>query len=356
MTLQLARELRARGHRVDLVLAQATGPLASEVPAGVEVVNLAAPRVLRAIPGLARYLRSARPRVLMSRMFHANFAAIVAARLARTSTPTIVVEASHLSAQIDRGKLSFFHRHLLARAYRQADAVVGVSRGVSQDLIDVLRLPPPHVHTIYNPVVEPSLAARAAQSPSHIWFADRSTPVFVAVGRLSAEKDYATLLRAFARLRKGRAARLVILGEGPERARLEHLARELELQSCVALPGFCRNPHAAMKRAAGFVLSSRYEGLPNALVEALACGCPAAATDCPSGPNEILANGRWGELVPVGDDAALAAAMARLLDSPPDRERLRLRGAEFSASDAVDAYVALIEHCEYRRSLTRKAA
>jgi glycosyltransferase involved in cell wall biosynthesis len=166
--------------------------------------------------------------------------------------------------------------------------------------------------------------------------------VIVAVGRLAAQKDFATLLRAFARVRERRPARLLILGEGRLRPALEALVAELGLGAAAAMPGYAENPFSALARADLYVMSSRYEGLPGALIQALACGCRVVSTDCPSGPAEILDHGRFGQLVPVGDAAALAEAMLAELDAPPDPERQRARAAQFSVPRAVDAYLDLL--------------
>jgi glycosyltransferase involved in cell wall biosynthesis len=161
----------------------------------------------------------------------------------------------------------------------------------------------------------------------------------LAVGRLGRVKDYPTLIRAFAKLRENREVRLVILGEGNERSRLESLVRELKLQDCVKMPGYVSNPFAYMARASLFALTSLREGLSNVLVEALYCGCPAVATDCPVGPREVLRGGEYGRLVPVGDDNALAQAMLESLDSKPPSDVCSLR---YEMQSVVDQYAAAL--------------
>lgn len=195
---------------------------------------------------------------------------------------------------------------------------------------------------IHNGAYRPRDDALARQEPNHPWLRVGRPGVVLAAGRLAPEKDFATLLRAFARVRAKRPLRLVILGEGRERPRLTPLAEALGVNADVAMPGTVANPFAFMRRASAFVLSSRHEGLGNVLIEALACGCPVASTDCAAGPAEILDHGRFGPLVPVGDDAALAAAIEGLLDRPPDRSRLRDRGRAFAVDAAADAYRDLL--------------
>ncbi len=205
-------------------------------------------------------------------------------------------------------------------------------------------VPRERITTIYNPVVMPDLHVKALEQPHHPWFLDRDAPLLLAVGRLEErQKDWPTLIKAFTRLATQRPCRLIILGEGPLRKQIEGLVEESKLTDRVSLPGWVENPFAFMARASLFVLSSRWEGLPTVLVEALACGCPCVSTDCPSGPAEILLNGDLGPLVPVGDDAALAEAMKRVLDRPPDKRVLRQRAMDFSAERALDDYEQLIE-------------
>jgi glycosyltransferase involved in cell wall biosynthesis len=235
----------------------------------------------------------------------------------------------------------------MRRTYAQAEAIVAVSNGVADDLARLTGLPRERVRTVYNPVVGPELARLAAEPVDHPWFRPgQSSPVVLGAGRLSGQKDFPTLVRAFARLRATMPARLVILGSAstPEltakrAGELRALAAEKGLVEEVDLPGFVPNPYAYMARSALFVLSSAFEGFGNVLVEAMATGCPVVSTDCPSGPAEILDGGRHGPLVPVGDDAALAAAMARTLAAPPDPAALRRRAAEFTPERATDAYL-----------------
>jgi glycosyltransferase involved in cell wall biosynthesis len=226
--------------------------------------------------------------------------------------------------------------------YPRVDHVVCVSQGVLEDTRALTGLPDERLSVIRNPVVTPRLAELAAQPADHPWAADPTVPLILGAGRLTEQKDFPTLVRAFARLRKDRPARLVILGDGRQRGVLETLARERGVAADLALPGFAPNPYAWMARAKLFVLSSAWEGSPNVLTEALALGLPSVATDCPSGPREILAGGRWGPLVPVGDDAALAAAMAATLDDPQPPEALRAAVAEYTRDAAAGAYLRVL--------------
>jgi len=223
--------------------------------------------------------------------------------------------------------------------YPRADAVVCPSEGLGLELHEMAGVPRERLHVIPNPIVTSRLFDLAEQPLEDPWFSGDGPPVLLAAGSLEPRKDFATLLRAFARLRRERPARLVILGEGRERGRLEALATELGVSDDVRLPGFEPNPYRWMSRADAFALTSLREGSGAVLVEALACGTPAASTDCPVGPAEILQEGRVGPLAPVGDDAAVAANLAELLDRPPSPEVMAAAVEPFRAESSAAAYL-----------------
>ncbi len=230
----------------------------------------------------------------------------------------------------------------MSRAFLGTDAIIGVSDEAGDDLSRVARIPRQRITTIYNPIVTPELPTLAKAPLDHPWFRPGALPVILGAGRLVDQKDFPMLIRAFVRVRQQRLARLVILGEGEQRGELEAVAVALAVAEDVALPGFAANPFAWMSRADVFVLSSTWEGLGNVVAEALACGCPVVSTDCPAGPSEILQEGTFGSLVPVGDDAALAMAIIATLDSPLPRERLVERGMWFSVERAAEQYARFI--------------
>jgi len=373
--LHLAEAFLSAGHPVDLVLCRAEGPYLSEVPPGVRIVTLrrqsglsARLQIARLDPGgiaaqarpallawnpapvqpyladLARYLNEEQPAALLAAKTPTNLLALWASRLSGASTRIVLSERTQLSRSIalSRKWRWRYIAPMVARLYPRAAAIVAVSNGVADDLAMTAKLARERIETVYNPVVTPSLTSHAREPAPHPWLEDGGSPVIVAAGRLSPQKNFPMLLQAFAELRKQRPARLLLLGEGPERARLESLASRLGIAEDVALPGFVGNPYAAFARAALFVMSSDYEGLGNVLIEALACGCPVVSTDCPSGPSEILENGRFGELVPVNDSASLSAAMLRTLEAPLPKETLRQRGAEFSLERSARHYLQLL--------------
>ena len=272
-------------------------------------------------------------------------AAVIARALARTEVKVVIVEHndnSVLERTRPRTLRSKLLQRLKAAIYRRADVIVGVSDGVSRYVEGAFGLPPGSVRTIYNPVVSETLVTRSHEPLTHPWFQPGEPPVLLAVGRLREQKDFVTLLRAFSRVVCQRPCRLLILGEGRGHLSLEAEVQRLGLGDKVALPGFVDNPYPYMRAAAAFVLSSRWEGLSLALIEAVACGCPVVATDCPSGPSEVLEAGKWGPLVAVGDADALAEAILKTLAEPTPAAELEARAARFSYERAVAGYSELL--------------
>lgn len=343
--LNLAQGFAERGIKVDLVLARAQGPYLSQVPPCVRVVDLGRSRMLTSLPGLVRYLRRERPAALLSAMNHVNLIAIVARRLAGQKLRLVVSEHNTLSVSVANARTlrARLIPAMIKVLYPWADAIVTVSQGVADDLARVTELARDSFTIIYNPVITPELFAKAEEPVDHPWFASGQPPVVLGVGRLTPQKDFPTLIRAFALLRQERSARLMILGEGEERLKLETLMRQMGLEQDVSFPGFVENPFKFMKKAKVFVLSSRWEGLPTVLIEALALGTPVVSTDCPSGPREILEDGRWGALVSVGNEEAMARAMRQVIDGD-----LALTGNEkpnidkYSLAGVVDSYLSIL--------------
>ena len=313
--LKLAAGLGGQDVAVDFLVANAKGAYLSQIPGNVNFIDLKAGQPRSSLRDLVRYLQREQPVALVSALHNANIVALWAKKLARVPTRNILSIQNNFSAE-KQGRQTLRKRFIeftVARFYAWADEIVAVSAGVADDLSRTLGLPRERIQVIYNPVVSEALLEKSRQPLAHPWFVPGAPPVVLSVGRLNAQKDFPTLLRAFAKLRQKNNARLLILGEGEERGPLESLVSELGLGDCVSLPGFADNPFAYMRRASLYVLSSRFEGLPTVLVEALACGCPVVSTDCPSGPSEILDGGRYGPLVPVGDAPALAEAISSAL-------------------------------------------
>lgn len=341
--VELANAFATEGHAVDLVLAKAEGPYLGEVSRAVRIVDLGAPRMMRALPALVRYLRSARPAAFLSGLDHANVAAILACGLAGRSTRCVISVRSVPSA-VYRDARSFASRALfglMKRIYRYADAIVANSEAVAKDVRGLIPLGTGQVHVVYNPLNLARIAGASLEPVAHDWLAAGAPPVVIAVGSLTPLKDFASLIAAFGIVRARRPCRLVILGEGPERASLEAAARERGVARDLLMPGFTPNPFAWMRRASVFVSSSLTEGCPNSLMQALAVGTPVVSTDGVGGSTEILGHGRWGRLVPVGRPDAMAVAIESCLDARPGADT-SVRAAEFSHERVARRYLEIL--------------
>jgi len=353
--LRLANGFARRGCQVELVLVRAHGALLGSVAPEVRVVALpgmalrgaaalglgSAWRMAAALPSLVAYLRRARPDVLLAGNTPAALLAAPAHRLARVERVRLAAcVTNHLSGARRPGAAA--ERWLARRVLPFADAVVAVGEAVARDVRAEVPAVASRLVTLHNPVIGDDLARRRAAPAPHPWLADGGPPVVLGCGRLEPQKDFATLLRAFALLRRERAARLVVFGEGPDRRALGELAASLGVAHDVALPGWIDDPFPAMARASLLVLSSRWEGMPNVLIEALACGCPVASTDAPGGSRDALAGGALGPLVPPGDPRALADAMATVLRSPLPRATLEAGAASFAEASSVEGWLSLL--------------
>ncbi len=339
--LSLAEGFHRRGHIVDLVVMQTGRELDHLVPQGVRLIDLGATRVRNLMPPLVRYLRAERPAGVVAAMWPLTSMTVLARIMARIPSRVVVSDHNMLSRQYaDRGR----HHHMALRAsmsatYRLADARVVVSAGLAPEIARLASLAPGDFHVIPNPVPLPEqLASPTMMCPD--W--PRRGPKILSVGHLKRQKNHLLLLEAFALLDPALDASLVILGEGEMRPKLLAAAERLGLQDRVSLPGFKPDPWPWFRAADLFVLSSDYEGMGNVLVEALGAGLRIVSTDCPSGPAEILAGGRFGRLVDVGDAQALAAAMTDALASEPCREGLMKRAQDFSPDRAVVRYEKLL--------------
>jgi glycosyltransferase involved in cell wall biosynthesis len=341
----IIRDLLNRGIAVDLVLDFLIySPFEELLPPGARMINLGVRSSVQRLPRLIRFLRSNKPQALLSATHFANETACLATKVTGGKTRLIVSEHTNLSADIrdSRGKA---RRRLLPLTtrwlYPLADAIVAVSDGVADDMCRVSGLARNRVHTIYNPIDFKNLSDMAKESLNEPWFAPGEPPVILAMGRLEAQKNFPNLLYAFAAVRRSRPARLLILGEGSERDRLTSLVGELGMEQDVSFPGFVTNSAAYIANSAVFAMSSSWEGMPVALIEALALGIPVVSTDCPSGPAEVLDRGTYGELVPMNDSAALAEAILRLL-AGAKKPVPRCWLAQFDSSTITDRYLELM--------------
>ncbi len=347
MVTNLCAEFAQHVH-VDLLALKLDGGHAARIPRSVNLMRLGARHAWTSVDEVARYLREDKPDALLVAKDRAGRAALAARRKAGTTTPIYIRLGTNLSAALERKDP--FSRWLrtapMRRRYPEVDGVIAVSEGVRLDTVHVTGIPAERVHVIRNPVITPRLAEQAAEPAPHDWLVDKSLPVIIGMGRLTRQKGFETLLRAFADIQSEIPSRLVILGEGPrpgDRERLENLAQKLGIEGRLLLPGFQKNPYAWLARSDLFVLSSAWEGSPNALTEALALGIPSVSTDCPSGPSEILAAGSFGPLVPVGDHSAMSGAMLATLRAPLPADRLRSAVAEYRSDLSAQRYLQLMK-------------
>jgi len=338
--VNLMNGLAAADTPIDLLVNGRDIPELDRLRRDIRVIDLSRRSGLTVTLRLAGYLSNERPSALLSTRERAGRQALYARRLTRSAVRILVRVGTHNSVSLQQRNpvQRFLRRRALAFTYRWVDGIIAVSRGVAADLAAAGGLPPDRIVTLNNPTVPEDVRDRAAVPVAHPWLQPGAPPVIMALGRLARVKDYPTLLQAFARLRAAVPLRLMILGDGNQRGAILDLASHLGVAADVALPGFVANPYSYLSKATLFVLCSRREGSPNALIEALAVGTPVVATDCPSGPGEILDHGRIGRLVSVGDVEGLAAAMKATLDRPPDPRQLRDAARPFGMAAGIEAY------------------
>lgn len=343
VAVNLANGFAARGYAVDMVLLSATGVFLADLLPEIRVVDLQVNRMRSALMPLVRYLRQNRPKALLGCMWPLTLMALWARTLARVPTRVTVAEHTTWSRSelLERKIVGWQVRTSMHHVFPSADAIVTVSKGAADDLAHFAKLDRKDITVIYNPVVGDEQPQNPEPLEPAEWWTGTHRRV-LAVGTLKTIKDYANLLLAFAQLRQRVDARLLILGEGECRTALEAQVSQLGLDGYVFMPGFVKDLTTYYQRADLHVLSSTGEGLPTVIIEALAAGTPVVSTDCPSGPREILSDGKFGSLVPVGDATALAVAMADSLAATHDKAALKLRAQDFSIDKAVDQYLALL--------------
>ncbi len=344
MMLNLAEGLCSLGCQVDLVVVKARSAYLANISHRLRVIRLGASHTFGSTISLMQYLRRERPAAILSAKDRANIVAVVARIFSRIDTRLVLRMGTTVSAALEgkrpvKEKLWYMRMRVF---YPHAHAVVAVSKGVARDLVENAHISPTLLHVVPNPVVTPQLFAAADQPLKHQWFKGDTFPVVLGAGRLTRQKDFETLIKAFARVRQSRPCRLMILGEGRDRSKLERLGAELGISSDMLLPGFVQNPYPYFKRASVFVLSSIWEGSPNVLTEALALGTPVVSTDCPNGPREILQDGRFGDLVPVGDHEALARAILETLQRPLEKSFLKSAVKDYTLEESSKRYLEVL--------------
>lgn len=345
VTLSLLQLLDREKYDASLVLCRSEGILMDDVPTDIPVYSLDVRSILSACLPLARLLSDLRPDVVFSTSSGTNVIAIIARALSGQQFRLVLSERNvlyHGGKTMKRRLLVF----LKGRFYVKADRITAVSAGVKRDLVEFLRLPAAKIEVVFNPVVTDELTDLMSRPVEHPWFQD-SVPVVLGAGRLVGEKDFTTLINAFGKVRKGLVARLVILGDGPLQSRLMKRVRNLGLEHDVWFAGYDKNPFRYMSRSAVFVLSSRAEGLPGVLIQAMACGAAIVSTDCHSGPSEIITPGVDGWLVPVGDVDRLAEKITFYLTNEEARRRMaesgRVTANRFTAEAVLPNYLEALK-------------
>ncbi|MCK5373853.1 MAG: glycosyltransferase [Alphaproteobacteria bacterium] len=341
MMVNLANSLAEKSVSVDLVVACNQGSFNNLVNTNVNVVPLDCARTLHALPKLVRYINSEKPDVIISALYHANVICLAAKCLSKKSrTKFIVTERNHLSSKIKNSN-SVKDKILLPAIkflYPKADSVIAISKGVMDDVVELCALNDDKISYIHNPVVTPSFE-KEIKSHSELLFPDSTLPLIIASGRLVEQKDYPTMLKAMALILKKKPANLAILGKGPLQKELAALSKELGIENNVTFKDFVENPLSYMKQADIFLMTSAWEGFGNVLVEALYCGLSIVATDCPSGPAEILDNGKYGYLTNVGDEIDISNAVLKVMESPFDKEQQKKRAMKFTTDSISDKYL-----------------
>jgi glycosyltransferase involved in cell wall biosynthesis len=298
----------------------------------------------KALPRLIRYLRKNSPSVIISAEQTSNFIALWSKILSLSDTKFVITVHENMSEYVQN--VPFWYRRfipfLIRAFYPIADEIIAVSEGIGEDLLSFSKRLKSKITAIYNPVIDDSITPKSNQPIEHPWLNNNEIPVILAVGRLSPEKNYSLLLRAFAIVLEERDVRMVLLGDGTQRDVLEKLAVELDIDDKIDFQGFVSNPYSFMSNASVFVLSSIFEGLPTALIESLACGCPVVSTNCHSGPDEILEGGKWGKLVQINDESAMASAILETLSEKQDVSQLRTRAQDFTVQKSVDQYLEVL--------------
>jgi glycosyltransferase involved in cell wall biosynthesis len=340
--VNLANEFSKQGYIVDLVLVQARGAYKRIVLSSVNVIDLNEKRVLSSLPALIKYLNKYSPEVLLSTMTHANLVSVLAGMVSKQPTRVYVREANTLGVVLGRKKVfsKMLWSGLVKFLYKRASLIIAPSMGVARDLESHCSFPEGQVQVIYNPIVSSDLTNLMNEPVEHHWFNSKDERVILSVGRLTKQKDYPTLLQAFKQVVGSVNVRLVILGDGEEKRALQKLTEELCISDRVEFLGFVDNPFKFMRASDLFVLSSAWEGLPGVLIQAMACGCQVISTDCPSGPSEILNDGEYGTLVPVGNSQELASAICQSLSSGHSKYDTASRSLFFSVENSVRNYLS----------------
>jgi len=346
--LQLADCISQRGYEVDIIVPHTNAPYPLSIPNKVHLHSLKARgereriKMWTTIIPLAKYLKREKPPVLLVGPLMFALTALLAKKIAQSNTRIIISAHSSIASvfQNNMKLTSFVSKLILQYSYSRVHSIIAVSKGLRNEIINLCKIPEDCVKSIYNPIVSENLFKRALDTPEEELFYSDNIPIILSVGRLTPQKDFPTLIKAFSLVFQEIPSKLVIIGEGPERGKCEKLIESLNLQDHVFLYGFRSNPYKYMSRAKVFVLSSIWEGFGNVLVEAMALGTPVISTNCPHGPSEILADGKYGMLVPMKNPAEMARSICYVLrNGGPNGEN---KVKEYTIEGITDEYLKLL--------------
>jgi len=349
VAITIVNGLAARGHNIDLLLSSASGELRSELSEQVSIVEMPPSKtpvvgVAAHFPFLVSYLYRREPAALFPHLEHPSVVCLGVNKLLNTSTTVIPTQHSAFGHAVEETSKDRVVRRVVPRLYPASDQIVSVSKGVANSVVEQTPVDMSDVSVLYNPVDVERIRERATQPVDHDWVESDERNVVLFVGRHASQKNLQAWVRAFERVAsRDPDARAIIAGKGPCREQVLTTVERHGLSDLVSLPGYVDNPYRYMAKADTFLLASRYEGLPTVLIECLSVGCPVVSTNCPWGPSEILADGEYGTLVPVDDEAGLADAVSNTLENPPDPDLLRARAEDFSPEPVFDEYEQFLD-------------
>lgn len=345
MVINLANYFCKKNIKVDLILMQKNGIFLKTISNDIKIINLKSKRALYSIFPLIKYLKNNKPNFLISTLNHINIISLISILFSQVKTKIIIRSVNTFSENLKSLPKTkrIIQKFLASILYRFADDIISNSEKSADNLAKTLKLNRKKIKTIYNPTITSEIYKKMEERISHPWLNDKYITI-IGVGRLQKVKNFINLIKAIKIINNKIDVKLIILGEGPERKNLENLVKQLNLEKSVDLLGFTENPYTFMYRANIFVLSSNSEGLPNVLIEAMACGTPVVSTNCPSGPSEILDGGKYGKLVPVNNPEALAKAIIETLENPIESNVLQERASFFSVEKSINEYLKIINH------------
>lgn len=344
MRIHLIKEWIRQGINIDLVVARRKGPLCDLIPEEVQIFETAGNNSLLFPFGLVHYLKKRKPTHILSAANDINAITLLAVKLMGLKSPTVISVHNHLSSElrmekgIKKVKLQIAV-WMLRRLIHSSQGVISISKGVEEDLKLQLNLKSSRSHVVYNPVIT-SETRNLLKEPLNNSPVPEGVKWILFAGRFVHAKGLDILISAFAQMINDTNAHLVLMGEGPLKPDISERIRKMSLSQRVHLVGYQSNPLPWMREADVFVLPSRHEGLSNVIIEAMASGTQIVATDCPSGPAEILEDGKYGQLVPVENIEALSRALLKSLNSEfrVPTQKLENRSILFTSSRAAELY------------------